>query len=154
MRPFDFIQPPTVDWNVSVKKRKGQMLNEACLKIKKFESRARIRGQEKLGGMDTFAMLMLDYDYDGQVFALDAVFYAHQLEDCQAWFPVEEIGDKVMAVFLDIYGNEARQIITRKELGLESKSGSSKTKRKKRNTAKVTMDRVRLGAPSNDAPVD
>lgn len=127
---FDFIQPPTVDWNVSVKKRKGQMLNEACLKIKKFESRARIRGQEKLGGFDTFSMLMLDYDFDGQVFALDAAIYAHQLDDDrQAWFPVEEIGDKVMVVFLDIYGNEARQIITREQLGLD-KSNSQKKKKK------------------------
>jgi site-specific DNA-methyltransferase (adenine-specific)/adenine-specific DNA-methyltransferase len=128
---FDFIQPPAVEWNISVKKRKGQMLDEACLKIKKFESRARIRGQEKLGGVDTFSMLMLDYDFDGQVFTLDAVFYAHQLQDdnWQAWFPVEEIGDKVMAVFLDIYGNEARHVIARKDLTGFSKPVRSRSKK-------------------------
>jgi site-specific DNA-methyltransferase (adenine-specific)/adenine-specific DNA-methyltransferase len=128
---FDFIQPPTVDWNISVKKRKGQMLNEACLKIRKFESRARIRGEEKLGGFDTFSMLMLDYDFDGKVFALDAVIYAHQLDDDrQAWFPVEEIGDKVMAVFLDIYGNEARHVITREQLRLDAKPNAGAKKKK------------------------
>lgn len=126
---FDFIQPPTVTWEVGVKKRKGHGSNEACLKIKTFASRARIRGQEKLGGMDTFAMMMLDYDYDGKVFALDAVFYAHQLKDCQAWFPMDEIGDKVMVVFLDIYGNESREIITRDQLNSKRGKGIKKLMR-------------------------
>lgn len=119
---FDFIQPPQVDWTGNVKKRKGQLLNEACLKIKKFESRARIRGEDQRGGLDTFSMLMLDFDYDGEVFDLDAVFYAQQLQDddWQAWFPVEGLGENVMAVFIDLYGNEAREIISRDKLGLKS----------------------------------
>ncbi len=130
---FDFIQPPTVAWDIRIKKRKGQLLEEACLKIKKFESRARIRGQEKLGGFDTFAMLMLDMDFDDKVFAFDRVFYAQQLaaDDWQAWFPLEDIGAKMMAVFLDLYGNEARQIITRAELGLGA-NGERSVKKKVR----------------------
>jgi len=133
---FDFIQPPQVDWTVSVRKRKGQLLDEACLKIKKFASRARIRGEDKRGGLDTFSMLMLDFDYDGEVFDLDAVFYAHQMEteDWQAWFPVEGVGENVMAVFTDIYGNEAQEIIPRDKLGLRparTKGKKVKTKAKK-----------------------
>ena len=77
---FDFIQPPRVEWVVSVRKRKGQVLDEACLKLKHFGSRARLRGKETQGGWETFSMLMLDYSYNGEVFDLDSVFYAHQLE--------------------------------------------------------------------------
>ena len=33
---FDFIQPPKVEWSVSVKKRKGELFDEACLKDQAF----------------------------------------------------------------------------------------------------------------------
>ena len=110
---FDFIQPPEVTWTAGVGQRKGQILNEAYLKIEGFESRARMRGQDKLGGLETFSMLMLDFDYDGEVFGLDAAHYAAQLQadEWRAWFPVEGLGAQVMAVFIDIYGNEAREVI-------------------------------------------
>ena len=58
-------------------------------------------------------MVMLDYDYDGDIFDLDAVFYAEPLESAnwEVRFPHGEMGSKVMAVFVDIYGNEAREVI-------------------------------------------
>jgi len=117
---FDFIQPPEVKWEVSIKKQKGQSLKNACLKIKKFESSARLQGVDTRGGLETFSMLMLDFDYNGEVFDFDAVFYAHQLEaeNWQALFPTENLGNNIMAVFIDIYGNEAREIIPREKLGL------------------------------------
>ena len=116
---FDFIQPPEVTWSAGVGRRQGQMLNEAYLTIEGFESHARIRGQDKLGGPETFSMLMLDFDYDGEVFDLDAAFYAAQLQagEWRAWFPVEGLGEQVMAVFIDIYGNEAREVIPREKFG-------------------------------------
>jgi len=132
---FDFIQPPRVEWVINVKKRKEQLFEEACLKIKQFESRARIRRKDTRGGLETLSMLMLDFDYDGKVFDLDAVYYAHQLEtnDWQAWFPVENAGENIMAVFIDIYGNEARDIISGDSLGIKvTKEKSSKPKKKAR----------------------
>jgi site-specific DNA-methyltransferase (adenine-specific)/adenine-specific DNA-methyltransferase len=134
---FDFIQPPSVEWTASIKKRKSQMIDEACLKIKNFESHARIRGQDKLGGFETFSMLMLDSDYDGEVFDVDAVYYAQQMEtdDHQAWFPVEDVGDRLMAVFLDIYGNEAREVLTRAEfIGKSSKLATTSSRSKARSS--------------------
>lgn len=128
---FDFIQPPKVGWTVNIKKRKGQLLDEACLKIKEFESRARLRGKDTHGGLETFSMLMLDFDYNGEVFDLDAVFYAHQLEaeNWQAWFSAESVGANVMAVFIDIYGNEAREIVPREKFGLGTAKLESATRK-------------------------
>lgn len=128
---FDFIQPPQVKWDVSLKKRKGEMLDEACLKIKHFESRARIRGKDTHGGLETLSMLMLDFDYDGKVFDRDAVFYAHQLEsnEWEAWFSTEKVGEKLMVVFMDIYGNEAREVIMCDGLGIRSKKSSQSKKK-------------------------
>lgn len=129
---FDFIRPPKVDWSVGVKKRKGQLLEEAVLKVRKFQSYARLRGKETCGGLESFSMLMLDFDYDGDVFDLDAVLYAHQLEeaDWEAWFPVETLGEQVMAVFIDIHGNEARDLIPREKFGLKPAKAVRKTAKK------------------------
>lgn len=114
---FDFIQPPEVTWTAGIGQRKGQMVHEAYLSIEEFESRARIRGQERLGGLETFSMLLLDFDYDGEVFGLDAAHYAGKMQsdEWRAWFPAEGIGRQVMAVFMDIYGNEAREVIPREK---------------------------------------
>lgn len=116
---FDFIRPPHVVWEAGTATRIGQLLLEAYLDLREFESRAYIRGQDTCGGLETFSMLLLDFDYDSQadqpVFNFSAVFFAHQLAttDWRAWFPVEGLGEHIMAVFVDIYGNEARELIPR-----------------------------------------
>jgi site-specific DNA-methyltransferase (adenine-specific)/adenine-specific DNA-methyltransferase len=116
---FHFIQAPVVEWSAGIKKRKDQLFPEAFLKIKKFKSHARLRGEDTHGGLESFSMLMIDYNYDGEVFAQDAVYFAHQLEenDWAAWFPYEGLGDKIMAVFIDMHGNEARLVIPRAKFG-------------------------------------
>ena len=61
-------------------------------------------------------MVMVDYDYNGKVFDLDKAFYASAIKD-NKWkieLPVKEIKGDVMLVFLDIYGNESRIVITPK----------------------------------------
>ena len=127
---FDFIQPPKVKWTVGVNARKGQLIKEAFLKIVKFESRARLRGEDTHGGMETLSMLMLDFDYNGDVFDLDAVFYNHQMEEAgwEARFSAESLGGNVMAVFIDIHGNEARELIPLAQFGFQpSKPVAKKT---------------------------
>lgn len=125
---FDFIQPPKVKWTVGVNARKGQLIKEAFLKVDKFESRARLRGEDTHGGMETFSMLMLDFDYNGDVFDLDAVFYNHQMEEAgwEARFSAESLGDNVMAVFIDTHGNEARELISLAQFGLPPKKPVAK----------------------------
>ncbi|MEO7839115.1 MAG: site-specific DNA-methyltransferase [Anaerolineales bacterium] len=122
---FDFIQPPTVKYKTGVKKRTGQLLEEAFIKLEGFESKARIRGGLELRRVDAFSMLLLDLDYNGEVFQLHTYLYAKDMEaaDWHAWFPVEAIGKEIMVVFMDIYGNEATQVITRDELKLPKKKG-------------------------------
>ena len=114
---FDFIQPPTVEWEATIGKREEILFEEACLHINKFESRARIRGTDSRGGLETFSMLMLDFDYNGEVFDFDAIYFAHDLQEegWQARFPDTVLGEKTMAVFIDIYGNEARELIPREK---------------------------------------
>lgn len=119
---FDFIRPPKVDWSVGVGTRKGQFLTEAFLQIKEFRSSARLRGEDLYGGIETLSMVMVDYQYNGDIFNLGAVFYNHQLEDndWRVWFPLEGIGENIMTVFIDIHGNELSVVIPRAQFFQET----------------------------------
>ncbi len=117
---FDFIRTPELDYDCGVAKRKGELLSEAFIRIKTFKSEAVVREPlRKKGNRETLSMVMLDYDYDGEVFDQDAVFFADAIEKAgwEVRFPVESVGWQVMTVFVDIYGNEAREVIPGEKLG-------------------------------------
>jgi len=120
---FDFIQPPVVELGVTVKKQ------SVSIKIKKFESRARLGGKEKVSKHDALSMVMVDYDYNGKVFDLDKAFYANAIKD-NKWkieLTAKEIKGDVMLVFLDIYGNEARIVLEKNKV--VPKAHRAKTKK-------------------------
>lgn len=126
---FDFIKMPRVEWSAGITARDGRMFEEGFIRIEQFESYSRVTQEDAHGSKDTLAMLLLDLDYNGDVFDLDATFYEHQLEteDWKAYFPADEIGEKVMAVFIDIHGNEAREVIARDEFLGENSASSRAT---------------------------
>jgi DNA modification methylase len=141
---FDFVRRPELDYSAGSNKLAGKLLKEAFIKIKTFKSEATVRGtSRKQENRETLAMVMLDYDFDSEsdVFELDALFYAEAIQDAD-WelrFPPEEIGKQVMAVFIDIYGNEAREVIPAKDFRLteqrnaeERVRNSDRAKKKKR----------------------
>ena len=113
---FDFNCIPKLDYSVGMKKKKGDSYDSAFIKIETFESKASIPDTLRINGnRKTISMLMLDYDYDPDkgVFEFDEVFYADDLdkEYWTAYFPVDKLGNNVMAIFIDIYGNEARELV-------------------------------------------
>jgi DNA modification methylase len=139
---FDFIQPPKVNWSLSLHKREGHLLPSVRLQIKSFQSTARIRGEETKGGLDTFSMVMVDPDYNDDVFNLGAVFYAQPMasDNWSAWMPPEMLGEKIMLVFIDIYGNESRVVAATASIldkPKRKKSSASKTAKGKKVATKA-----------------
>lgn len=119
---FDFIQPPLVELDLVVKRE------SVSIKIRKFESRARLRGEEKISKHDALSMVMVDFDYKDNVFDLDRAFYASTIKE-KKWkieFSTKEIDGDVMLVFLDIYGNESRMVIEKNRLALKTRRAKSK----------------------------
>ena len=112
---FDFIVRPTFAFETGLIPHGKGLFTEAYLKITQFQSHSKIKGEVTGDGKEALSMLMLDLNYDGEVFDFDAVFYAHQLAaaDWTARFPEENLGEKMMAVFIDIHGNEAQEVIGR-----------------------------------------
>ena len=137
---FDFIRSPELDYVTTAKKRKGELLSEGVIRIKTFKSEAVVRDAMKKTNRETLSMVMLDYDFntESDVFDLDAVFYAEGIQKAnwEVRFPMESLGKQIMAVFVDIYGNEAREVIPASKFGLGDTKATAKPSKKVGKKAK------------------
>jgi site-specific DNA-methyltransferase (adenine-specific)/adenine-specific DNA-methyltransferase len=131
---FDFIRTPELKFKCISTNKKGGAPEDGIIRITTFKSDAVVRQpMRKRGNLETLSMVMLDFDFDeqSQVFDLDAVFYAEALAK-QKWevrFGLETLGKKLMAVFIDIYGNEARVMIDSSEFGPNDNKAEKARKR-------------------------
>jgi site-specific DNA-methyltransferase (adenine-specific)/adenine-specific DNA-methyltransferase len=65
---------------------------------------------------------MLDYNFDGEVFDLDEVFYAENLKKhalskaegngYEVRFTEDQVKGQIMIIYIDIFGNEKREVKT------------------------------------------
>jgi len=128
---FDFIRPPKVECEYVLKRPKDQLLDIAVIKIKTFKSEAMLKGASQLGSRESLSMVMVDFDYDGEIFNLDKVYYASEIEK-NGWevhLPVESIKEQMMVIYLDIYGNEYREIKSIKDFKSSRKKKTLRSKK-------------------------
>jgi site-specific DNA-methyltransferase (adenine-specific)/adenine-specific DNA-methyltransferase len=121
---FDFIRQPKVECEYLICQREGQMLKDAVVKIKTFKSEAMAKGASQKGNLETLSMVLVGYNYPYDPtrkgkeppppFELDAVFYASDIQaaDWEVRMPLESLGEHIMLIYLDIYGNEYTEIKT------------------------------------------
>jgi len=116
---FDFIQVPTVECKYFIANKKGQLelgsgTKECVIKIERFESKVISRKPLEFANLETLSMVMLDYDFDGEVFDLDDVFYAEDLKKngYEVRFAEDKGKKQIMVIYIDIFGNEKREIKT------------------------------------------
>lgn len=131
---FDFIRTPELKYTTGREVKAGQLLEEAFIRLDSFLSDAVVREPvRKRGNLETLSMVMLDYDYDGEVFDLDEVFYADAIEKAgwEVRFPANRLTDRIMAVFVDIYGNEARELIPLDAFGAAKPMKKAASRKKK-----------------------
>jgi site-specific DNA-methyltransferase (adenine-specific)/adenine-specific DNA-methyltransferase len=123
---FHFIRQPEV--KSEIKKLKDKVV----LKIKKFESAySQDETGEKLKNFESLAMLLVDLNYDGEKFMMTDYFFAQDLlnqrkkeedeneeeikkkltkqKEIKKEFPKKDCGKQIMAIYVDIYGNEFRE---------------------------------------------
>ncbi len=122
---FDFIRTPDLKFESGLVPAKGKMTALAYLRILQFKSEAAVKQPLRIKtDMDTLSMVMIDYDFDSdqQVFELDDIVYAETMR-AQKWefrFPANLLGERMMAVFIDIYGNEARIVLDKNAFGKDA----------------------------------
>lgn len=118
---FDFIQVPQVETEYKIANPKektllNQKVKECVIKIKTFKSRTLTKSPEEFENYETLSMVMVDYNYDGKVFDLDEVFYADKLKpDFEVRFDSGKLDKQMMVIYLDIYGNEKKEILSLKD---------------------------------------
>ena len=128
---FDFIRPPKVECEYSIKHPKNQLYNSAVIRIKTFKSEAMIKGASTLGNRESFSMVMVDFNYDGEIFNLEKVYYAGDIEK-NSWevhMPVDSIKNQIMIIYLDIYGNEYHEVKTLKDFQPSIRTKNSKRRK-------------------------
>jgi len=124
---FHFIRQPEVKSEIT------KLKDRVILKIKKFESAySQDETGEKLKNFESLAMLLVDLNYDGEKFMMTNYFFAqdllnHKLSDEEVneeeikkelqkqkeitkEFPKKDCGKEIMAIYVDIYGNEFKEV--------------------------------------------
>ena len=104
---FHFIRQPEV--KSEVKKLKDKIV----LKIKKFESAySQDETGEKLKNFESLAMLLIDLNYDGEKFMMTNYFFKEEIAEKEfvIELPKKDYGKQIMAIYVDIYGNEFREM--------------------------------------------
>jgi DNA modification methylase len=124
---FDFIQLPAVECKYFIDNKKGQLeigkgTKECAIKIEKFQSKVISRKPLEFANLETLSMVMLDYNFDGEVFDLDEVFYAEDLKKhalieaegniYEVRFSEDKVKGQIMVIYIDIFGNEKRETKT------------------------------------------
>lgn len=124
---FDFVQLPEV--SATYRKTKAKLTGT----IKSF-----MRGgldpddfaDLKEAGRLDLAMVLVDRDYDGEVFRVSDHFFGDELEDARWSFslPLETCGERLLVIFMDTHGNEFRETVEPAKLKVpkrrKSKAGS------------------------------
>lgn len=124
---FDFIQPPRVECRYL---RDADALH---VQITAFESEA-FAAAETTDDIGALAMVMVDKDYDGEIFDLDQIHFAEDLEPA-AWtftIPDTDVGEKLMLIYVDIYGNEHREVKAPKDFTPEPAATATRKGRRSR----------------------
>jgi site-specific DNA-methyltransferase (adenine-specific)/adenine-specific DNA-methyltransferase len=140
---FDFISPPLVETQcLRLAPVKPDLLTQRrrdfVIRIKEFRSDTLASSPEDFENFETLSMVLIDFNFNGKVFDLDAVYwaeelvnaelkrkgltstakYAERVKDCDyldVRIPEETSTDNMMVIFVDKYGNEKKQILKRKD---------------------------------------
>jgi site-specific DNA-methyltransferase (adenine-specific)/adenine-specific DNA-methyltransferase len=102
---FDFIQPPRVC---------SHFLRDdhfAAIQIEAFESEA-FAATPSQQDINDLAMVLVDRDYDCDCFAVSDFYFGSDLRE-QGWeirLPLKEVGARIMLIYLDVFGNEHREV--------------------------------------------
>jgi len=121
---FDFINPPTVECEYYFDKPKSGLgrftgEKEAVIKIKKFYSNVITKKPipEEDRGFKALSMVMVDFDYNGEWFNLSKWFSSKDLEknDWEIRLDPKKLGKKIMVVYIDVYGNEKKEVLSLKD---------------------------------------
>jgi DNA modification methylase len=102
---FDFVQLPNVECRYTDEKE------HVTVEVLTFESEA-FAATPSAQNIADLAMVLVDHNYDGEVFALSAVHFSEDLAR-NGWcftVPRADKAAQAMLIYIDLYGNEHREV--------------------------------------------
>lgn len=118
---FHFIKQPEVQSKITINDDK------VSLRIKQFKSQyTEEETGEKLDNFESLAMILVDLKYNGEVFLMTKCIFADDLisnkedeikselkkkKEIKITFDKKECGKDIMVIYIDIYGNEFKEIL-------------------------------------------
>lgn len=138
---FDFIQQPRVECKYEAND------DALTISILEFESEAYAASPSEENIAD-LAMVLVDHDYDGEIFDVDAVYYAEDLQDAgwQVDIVTEDVGERLMIVYIDVYGNELRETKSLEDFEAKRSSRPGRPSRPGHPARRVTPSRPKTTA--------
>lgn len=120
---FDFISQPVVEYELITGKQSHGLLEEdkMIIRLKEFRSQGLLYSPEDFRNFETLSLILLDYNYAGDVFTMDEHIWAADIvkegsETVDIVFDPDRWTDEDLAVILiDIYGNEKSLVFTKKD---------------------------------------
>ncbi len=115
---FDFIKTPEIKRTLKIVNPKEEHLLNlgnklGLIKITKFESKGIGKPSvENSDELEYMSMVMIDKDYQRTLFNLCEVVFAEKIENGEVYFDFEGVGQEIMVIYLDVYGNEFREVIS------------------------------------------
>lgn len=103
---FDFAIPPEAEWEIDA--------TGSSATLRRFRSRAIVKSlTEENRGYPSVAMVLVDYDHDGEVFDLDEVFFAESLAGAEWTLKLEGAsrGQAIAISICDRWGNEHVEVL-------------------------------------------
>jgi DNA modification methylase len=83
------------------------------LRITRFETNALDGAGNRFEGLDGLAMVLIDKDYDGEVFKMESAVYAKQVNK-DGSFSIDDLTQRVGVIIIDKHGNETDLIVLEK----------------------------------------
>lgn len=116
---YDFISQPIVDAKYTREKPAAEDLfnqksRDYVIRLADFRSNTLASDPQDFAPFETFSMVLVDTDYDGETFNLNRVFWADDIlneERTEAVVRLAEedvTGKTMMVIFMDKYGNELK----------------------------------------------
>lgn len=133
---FDFMQLPEVDARYV---RSGEDLHVVVNSFKRGGLDPDDFGSLEERGRLDLSMVMVDRNYDGEVFRVSDYFFGDQLED-NGWsfsLPLKAAGTHFFFVFMDTHGNELREPI---EIATVKSGAKPRVKKPKVKTARTAEE--------------
>ncbi len=111
---FDFVIAPEVECTYYQQKDTQKRIEELVIEIKHFDPIQITKKPIDFSDREALSIVMIDKDYNGEFFNMTDYYFRDQIvrDKYKVRIPRDGLGKRMMVIYLDILGNEKREVLT------------------------------------------